>query len=82
MLDFFVEDILVNTNMEAVVQEIHNLSYFYHWGLKECWECPCSYRGVFNDKIKQQLKQENNAVSKSATASPSKGKRIKKPRHH
>lgn len=59
------DEILLNSPIENTLQEIHNLAYFYHWGSKECWEMPCTERGVFNDKIKQQLKAESKSSSNS-----------------
>ena len=56
-------NILVNSNMDLVIQEIHNLSYFYHWGYEECWHIPSRERGVFNDRIIKQIKAENNSGS-------------------
>lgn len=47
--------------------EIHNLAYFYHWGVRECWELPCTERRVFNDRIRKQLKAENNGGNNSGT---------------
>lgn len=58
-MSFISEDIMAHTNIELTIIEIHNLAYFYHWGRKECWEIPCTERGVFNDKIKQQIKAES-----------------------
>ncbi len=58
-MSFVSEDIALNTNINLTVLEIHQLSYFYHWGREECWNTPCSQRGVFIDQIKQQLKVEN-----------------------
>ena len=46
--------------MEYVLNEIHNLAYFYHWGYAECWKIPSRERGVFNDRIIKQVKAENN----------------------
>lgn len=46
--------------------EIHNLAYFYHWGREECWNIPCTERGVFNDKISQQLKAESSNSSNNS----------------
>lgn len=62
---FLGEDILINSPIELTLQEIHNLAYFYHWGRDECWNMPCTERGVFNDKIRQQLKAENESGNKS-----------------
>lgn len=62
-MEFMTNDILVNSNMDVVIQEIHNLSYFYHWGYEECWHIPSRERGVFNDRIIKQIKAENNSGS-------------------
>ena len=62
-MEFMTNDILVNSNMDVVIQEIHNLSYFYHWGHEECWHIPSRERGVFNDRIIKQIKAENNSGS-------------------
>jgi hypothetical protein len=70
-LSFVVNDMVANINIEKTIQEIHNLSYFYHWGRKECWNTPCSERGVFVDQIKMQIKAESgNSVSSSENNSP------------
>jgi len=58
-MSFVSDDIIAHTNIEETVLEIHYLSYFYHWGREECWNTPCTQRGVFIDQIKQQLKAEN-----------------------
>jgi len=58
-MSFVSDDIIAHTNIEETVLEIHYLSYFYHWGREECWNTPCTQRGVFIDQIKQQLKVEN-----------------------
>lgn len=71
-MDFVVSDVLANTNLELTIREIHNLAYFYHWGMNECWHCPCSLRGVFNDQIKQQLKAETEGSSKGGSPKPTK----------
>lgn len=68
---FLGEDILVNSPIDVTVQEIHNLSYFYHWGRQECWNIPCTERGVWNDKIRQQAKAENKGGIKSGNTSKS-----------
>lgn len=75
-MSFVVTSILVNVNMDLTLYEIHNLAYFYHWSRDQCWHCPCTERGVFNDHIKQQLKAENEGSS-SKGASPSKSKPYK-----
>ncbi len=58
-MSFVVDDISIHVNIEQTVLEIHQLSYFYHWGREECWNTPCTQRGVFIDQIKQQLKVES-----------------------
>lgn len=58
------DDILVHINMEQVLIEVHNLAYFYHWGRTECWDMPCTERGVFNDQIRRQLKAESEGFKK------------------
>lgn len=68
-MSFVSDDIISHTNMDITLLEIHNLAYFYHWGREECWNTPCTERGVFNDKIRQQLKAENSSVSGSGTPS-------------
>ena len=58
---FFVsDDILIHTNMEQTLIEIHNLAYFYHWSREECWNTPCTERGMFNDQIRLQLKTDTS----------------------
>ena len=64
----FVEmDILNHINMDLTIMEIHNLAYFYHWSREECWNTPCTERGVFNDQIRKQLKAESGGSSNSGT---------------
>lgn len=58
-MSFVSDDIVALTDIELTVLEIHQLSYFYHWGREECWNTPCQQRGVFIDQIKQQLKAES-----------------------
>lgn len=58
-MSFVGDDILCHVNMDITLIEIHNLAYFYHWGREECWNIPCTERGVFNDQIRKQLKAEN-----------------------
>lgn len=62
-MSFVADDIMIHTNIEQAVLEIHYLSYFYHWGREECWNTPCTQRGVFIDQIKQQLKAENGKTT-------------------
>lgn len=66
-MSFVSEDILIHTNMDITLNEIHNLAYFYHWSREECWNTPCTERGVFNDQIRQQLKAESGGSSNSGT---------------
>ena len=66
-MSFVSEDILARTNIELTLMEIHNLAYFYHWGWKECWDMPCTERGVFNDRIRQQMRAESKGSSNSST---------------
>lgn len=73
-MSFVSDDILANTNMEQTLLEIHNLAYFYHWGREECWNTPCTERGVFNDRIRSQLKAESKGSSNSGTPKKSKYK--------
>ena len=66
-MSFVSADILIHTNMDLTIAEIHNLAYFYHWSREECWNTPCTERGVFNDKIRQQLKAESGSSNNSGT---------------
>lgn len=69
-MSFISEDIFANTNIEATLAEIHVLAYFYHWGREECWNTPCTERGVFYDKIRQQIRAESgNGSTNSSTNS-------------
>ena len=65
---FLGEEILVLSPIDVTVMEIHNLAYFYHWGRTECWEMPCTERGVWNDRIKQQIKAESKSSNNSGNA--------------
>ena len=60
-MSFVSEDILCRTNIDVTLMEIHNLAYFYHWSRQECWNMPCTERGVCNDQIRRQLKAENGS---------------------
>ena len=71
-MPFIANDISATVSMELTVMEIHNLSYFYHWGREECWNTPCTQRGVFVDRIKQQLKAESRNASSGSPKKPSK----------
>lgn len=73
-MSFVSEDILVHTDMDRTLLEMHNLAYFYHWSREECWNIPCTERGVFNDQILLQKKAENNGGNNSSTPSKSKYK--------
>lgn len=66
-MSFVSDDILCHTNMDLTILEVHNLAYFYHWSREECWNIPCTERGVFNDQIRQQLKAESSSSSNSGT---------------
>lgn len=66
-MSFVSEDVMCHTNLDNTIMEIHNLAYFYHWGREECWNIPCTERGVFNDKIRQQLKAESGGSNNSGT---------------
>lgn len=70
-MSFVSDDILARSDLDLTVLEIHNLAYFYHWGREECWNTPCTIRGVFNDQIRQQLKVDSGT---SKGGSPSKPK--------
>lgn len=65
LFSFVSNDIEAQIRMDVTLQEIHNLAYFYHWSREECWNIPCTERGVFNDKITQQLKAESGSHSSS-----------------
>lgn len=67
---FLGEEILVNSPIEATLMEIHNLAYFYHWGREECWNCPCHERGMWNDRLKQQMKAENGHSGNNSGNTP------------
>lgn len=73
-MSFVSDDISANTNIEQTLMEIHNLSYFYHWGREECWNTPCTERGVFNDKIRLQIKQESSGNSSNYSGTPKKSR--------
>lgn len=62
---FLGEEILVLSPIDVTVMEIHNLAYFYHWGREELWNMPCTERGVWNDRIKQQIKAESKGSNNS-----------------
>ena len=66
-MSFISSDILAHTDMDTTLAEIHNLAYFYHWNREECWNTPCTERGVFNDKIRHQMKLESGSSSNSGT---------------
>ena len=66
-MSFVSEDILIHTDMDNTLIEVHNLAYFYHWSREECWNTPCTERGVFNDQIRKQLKAESGGSNNSGT---------------
>lgn len=76
-MSFVSEDILSHTDMGTTLLEMHNLAYFYHWSREDCWNIPCTERGVFNDKIRQQLKAESGGSSNSGTPNKPKYKESK-----
>lgn len=67
-LSFYTEDLLIRSNMEVCLLEMHNLSYFYHWSREECWNTPCTERGVWNDRIRKQLKAESGESNYSSNS--------------
>ena len=73
-MSFVSTDIDCHINIDLTLGEIHNLAYFYHWGREECWNIPCTERGVFNDRIRQQLKAENGGSSSSDSGTSNKPK--------
>ena len=74
-MSFVSDDIFAHINMDMTLIEMHNLAYFYHWSREECWNTPCTERGVFTDQIRKQLKAESGGSSNSGTPkSPSKYK--------
>lgn len=66
-MSFVSDDIACHVNINQTIMEVHNLAYFYHWGREECWNTPCTERGVFNDLIRKQLKAESNSSSNGGT---------------
>lgn len=66
-MSFVSADVLAHTNLDLTLMEIHNLAYFYHWGREECWNTPCTERGVFNDRIRQQMRAESSGSNNSGT---------------
>ena len=69
-MSFVSDDIICHTNIDMTLMEIHNLAYFYHWGREECWNTPCTERGVFNDRIRQQLKAESGGMNSGTPNKP------------
>lgn len=69
-MSFVSDDIVAQVNMEETVRDIHYLSYFYHWGREECWNTPCTQRGVFIDQIRQQLKAESKSSNGGSSNKP------------
>ena len=66
-MSFVSEDIICFFYMDTTLLEIHNLAYFYLCCCDECWNTPCTERGVFNDQIRKQLKAESGGSSNSGT---------------
>ena len=66
-MSFISDDILAQVNMDMTLIEVHNLAYFYHWGREECWNTPCTERGVFNDQSRKQLNAESSGSNNSGT---------------
>ena len=58
-MSFVSGDILGHIHMELTVSEVHTLAYHYHISLNEAWHLPCTYRGVFVDHLRLQIKLEN-----------------------
>lgn len=73
-MSFVSDDIQAHTNIDLTLQEVHNLAYFYHWSKEECWNTPCTERGVFNDMIRHQLKVESGSNNSGTPNNPSKYK--------
>lgn len=71
-MSFLTDDILSNSDLNQAYMEMHNISYFYHWGADEVYHLPCSKRGVFNDLIKHQLKAETSKVPTESGSLPKK----------
>ena len=69
-MSFVSEDILLHSNMDTALLEIHNLAYIYHWSREECWNTPCTERGVFNDMIQQQIKAESGGNNSGTPNKP------------
>ena len=69
-MSFVSEDILLHSNMDTALLEIHNLAYIYHWSREECWNTPCTERGVFNDMIKRQIKAESGGNNSGTPNKP------------
>ena len=69
-MSFVSEDILLHSNMDTALLEIHNLAYIYHWSREECWNIPCTERGVFNDMIKRQIKAESGGNNSGTPNKP------------
>lgn len=60
--DWLSADILNLSPVERVYDEIHVLSYFYHWDGEYCWSLPVTKREYFVWKIREQIKAENKAA--------------------
>ena len=69
-MSFVSEDILCHVNMDLTLLEVHNLAYFSDWSREECWNTPCTERGVFNDMIKQQIKAESGGNNSGTPNKP------------
>lgn len=64
-VEWLGNNLVINSPVSTTLGEIHLLSYFYHWGPKECWEMPVTQRGVFCDLIRRQLRAENGSGNDS-----------------
>lgn len=60
--DWLGEDIARLSDPRIVYEQIHVLSYFYHWDGEYCWRLPSTKRAWFVWKIREQIKAENKAV--------------------
>lgn len=69
LMSFITDDVLKQSDLRTTYQEMHNLSYFYHWGPNEVYRLPCSKRGIFNDYVKHQLKAESKGISSGSGSS-------------
>ncbi len=55
-------DIVRLSNIKETYNQIHALSYFYHWDGDYCWSLPVTKRAWFVWKINEQIKAENKAA--------------------